>query len=599
MIDKIDYWKFYGRKREIATLESWMTVGGFDTFAVVGARGVGKTTILRQVEVQLQGKKPFFYIDLPVVNDEMESETRMGRVLHLCFDLAKQVSDLGLTEEITTILGSSDSLTLPSIRPSYYYKSSESGHSSVISPFRFLMRAYGALLKFGAVVVLDEFQNAVDMGIVGDIRRIVDEISAATSNASDGKAVFVGSNQQGMLEIMYSPTSELFNKISGRLRITPMQGPDLLEMASSRGWLNYPARFLTVYTAIGGNVRFWRRFSTALTHGELTEPPNGSDKRWKEKFIEWRVDELVTEFGQLYYQNPWMWLSQDLEDVLSYLGANPNGVPWSEFIDIFKTPDLPTDHARSRALAAYRVLMQHLGFVETVGLHGRESGGAVQRVRITEHEMAFQLTIMSKFLVEGLFWANPTPDEAFEVLGQGERFAMQRLTKECLEEATGIDRVFRSVEYAVPNGKNIEVDVAAEPTDDTSASEQKIVLCACRRDYQDHNPIEAMEHFDRFLEVRRAEGKAHKDQKVIRYLVAPYWGENKIESPDFKCIDFAEMANSREHNLTPLPLPLLDEPDLTTDISLGLTDPLMKLTDLHQTLPSQTIKLAGNKVRQS
>lgn len=49
-------WGFYGRKDELDTLERWMTGAGFRVYGVIGGRGVGKTTLIKQAGRQLRGK---------------------------------------------------------------------------------------------------------------------------------------------------------------------------------------------------------------------------------------------------------------------------------------------------------------------------------------------------------------------------------------------------------------------------------------------------------------------------------------------------------------------------------------------------------------
>ena len=60
-------WGFYCRKDELDTLERWMTGAGFRVYGVMGGRGVGKTTLIKQAGRQLRGKKPFVYMELPAI----------------------------------------------------------------------------------------------------------------------------------------------------------------------------------------------------------------------------------------------------------------------------------------------------------------------------------------------------------------------------------------------------------------------------------------------------------------------------------------------------------------------------------------------------
>lgn len=77
-----------------------------------------------------------------------------------------------------------------------------------------------ALLERDAIVVLDEFQYARELGIVNGVKRIIDEIKITPEIKTSGNLVVAGSHQQKILEMLYSTDEPLYGRFNNSAPIS-------------------------------------------------------------------------------------------------------------------------------------------------------------------------------------------------------------------------------------------------------------------------------------------------------------------------------------------------------------------------------------------
>ena len=240
-----------------------MTADSFGVHGVVGGRGVGKTTLIKHAGEQFCGNRPFVYSELPVIAAG-ESENSANLSVFRSYEiLLEQLDDLALKEKITQLLDARGTFIVPGLTAKDLHRTIGFSDMGGYPPSLAITNAFRALLKFGAVVVLDEFQNPTSMGIVSIVKQIVDEFKTHPVFRCKGTAILAGSHQQKMLTMMYDSASPMYQRVSSDLRIYPLPAPALFEMAVERGWIYFPARVLTAYTDVGGIPHLWEDLARA------------------------------------------------------------------------------------------------------------------------------------------------------------------------------------------------------------------------------------------------------------------------------------------------------------------------------------------------
>lgn len=135
---------------------------------------------------------------------------------------------------------------------------------------------------------------------------------------------------------------------------------------------------------------------------------------------------------------------------------------------------------------------------------------------------------------------------AIYLMVRSDEFALERLTKEQLEFSCGVKRVIQSVEQVLSERRNLEVDVVGETAQETTGSERTIVLCSCKLNPGKPDVGQTKEYFDRDRVFRKAENETWENRNILRDLVSPNCGKNRIQPASFRFLDFAYIAGSPE-----------------------------------------------------
>lgn len=98
--ESIDVAYFYGRTTELATLEQWITKGNCRLIALLGIKGIGKTSLSVKLAQQLQGE--FEYIIWHSLCYAPPIEEKLGKILGFLFD--SQYIARNLNEAITELI---------------------------------------------------------------------------------------------------------------------------------------------------------------------------------------------------------------------------------------------------------------------------------------------------------------------------------------------------------------------------------------------------------------------------------------------------------------------------------------------------------------
>ena len=266
--DEQPSWRFYGRRDKIEILSKFLEFqpdpnqrrGGKRQFSVLkvhGRRGTGKTRLLTILQGEAPSGLPFIIHELP---NPVSTGKRVGDI----------TSDLLQKAEMAGLRGISSQFCPRSSCPNDYWW--------------FREEVMPALLKQGAVIVFDEFHHAEELGMVSDVKQVIDQARGKKGNwrrAWPGKIVMMGSHQQ-KFDAMWESTAPLFQRNDGYIRLHQWKLSTVMEMAAEQGILESPGRFLALWTAFGGMPRNWERYCIGQRYAHLHDIED--QKAWRKAF---------------------------------------------------------------------------------------------------------------------------------------------------------------------------------------------------------------------------------------------------------------------------------------------------------------------------
>ena len=300
-MEKPVQWKFYGRTNEVNEIQSLMLSKRFKSIAVLGGRGVGKTRLLRKVAETVEAKpggSPVISIEIPVVGTKD--------------------ADKLLRHTVEKLLSISGEKGLPPMRRITTPWSDEPAN-----PIILFTETLRHLIKHGAIVMLDEFQNASEFGLVSEVKIIIDNFRMA-ENPPTGQLLITGSHQQNILA-MFRSDAPLYQRFYNKINLHPLPVRDLLDMADDHGWLEYPKRYLTLWTAFGGIPRNWEQFA---------EPENAvgnfdqwdDHDAWRTAFVKRELSRVIQDKDERFDSKAYVELDEMPRKLLVWMAANkPNG----------------------------------------------------------------------------------------------------------------------------------------------------------------------------------------------------------------------------------------------------------------------------------
>ena len=542
MANQSPNWGFYGRQAELAELNRWMSYPGFLPMAVIGGRGVGKTRLIEEAAKSLRDETPYFYLRLPELEDENSNREHEQKLAAVCRKLADQAWSQG----------HSDALPAP-YNP-----------FSVADQMEHFHLAFDALLKRGAVIVLDEFQNIKPLYLEIGVTWTIDSINNNSDLHVTGKPVFAGSHQQQMLNMLFSPSAALYERVNPFQRLLPLPAPALLEMAADQGWLSRPQRFLTAYAAFGGIPRLWKRLADDQSLGKLPEPADGSDSSWRSRFVTHQLKRLQ-EPRERFFNTSLVSLSKDAQKIANALSKKPRGMPWTEAVQLFSEHG---GEAFDKAVDGLYVLRSHLGIAEEIPDAG--SSEPIQKIRLSEQAALFELTVEPHWTSSTREIIGETSADALNVMSTVEGLALERLTREWLEEFRQFDKVRRSVELTLENGQTAEIEVVGETQETKEGGRRWLALCSCKRSSDRHQLKKTREEFNCYLDLRKNAGDEWADKYIQCLLISPEWPGGSPRNDGFIRFGFERMASSLGYTLNPWPVPESPDPD---PVSAAVWDP--------------------------
>ena len=244
--------------------------------------------------------------------------------------------------------------------------------------------------------MLDEFHNAYELGLVSEVKLIIDGFDW-DENPPTGQLLITGSHQQNILAMLRSD-APLYQRVEDVITLPPLSVRSLLEMADDHGWLKYPKRYLTLWTAFGGIPRNWKRFANPNNAlGNFREWTN--DDAWRTAFVKRELSRVIRKNEERYDSKDFVELAAMPRELLVWMATHkPNGEEESKIRQsILDTPPRRTNIDEWEANAdtnrawewALHVLHSHLDMIEPYQPYGERSKTRSWRIR--DNTTLFQL----------------------------------------------------------------------------------------------------------------------------------------------------------------------------------------------------------------
>ena len=313
-------WKFYGRKKEIQTLEKFVNHrNGFSSLAIYGRRNVGKTALFRH------------FTTIPERNHD-------SRKIIRCALTPSKGSCHRFVTNLQSAIMKADSSLLDD------YIAHENENFDVVKLARHI-------LENGHILMIDEFQRIRldgDPILEGLFQELIDDLRIPGPVWPDNwnpRLIVMGSEQQRLIEMFKHPRAPMFNRITDYLQMTPWAFSEFKEMVLDQGWDSHPNRLLTLWTAYNGLPRHWERFQNNSDLSDFSRIPD--DSAWTREFMK-REEHRRTSPGEGFQDQMEVQLRSSDLAIIRWLAEKPSGRNLAT--DLTAAASRPAVHAIRKAL---------------------------------------------------------------------------------------------------------------------------------------------------------------------------------------------------------------------------------------------------------
>ena len=552
-------WRFYGRdkiKHKLARMLEFQPDphnrrGGrrqFEAIRVQGRRGIGKTALMHQVQQRCPSDLPFIFYEMP------DPKKVAGGIPRIIEQLKNQADRAGIGHQVRTSLDGEHQWT-----ENHYC-------------FQALLRA---LLKAGTVVVFDEFHHARELGLVSDVKQVIDWGAGSTGPGrlyAPGKIVIMGSHQQ-KIDDLFKSNAELYQRDDNHVRLHQWTLPIIMSMAAEQGILADSSKFLTLWTAYGGMPRNWERYCIGQRYAHLHVIEN--QKAWRKAFLAIEHDVLLGPMER-FDDRAFIELDKQPRDLLLWIGRGPakgrylHEAPkhlgtetekqksvhvlsrWHELLKS-KAPVMTRNYPRW-VLADNNTRMQINVFRELVSL---------PQVKETDHpgnqsrwnEANWDTAKWSDGELEdhhqqGARAFNHLEVKRMETL---EGQTLENLAAEWLSHQKDVTWC-RSAAYR----QDVDGDIDVMATSSFNQNPVRVWMGSAKRNSEEHKPMDVYDHQDRFLQAlgNSKDAKLMQGATKIRQLFSPSFTAAERQTfrhAGFEAIDIHDMA--RGLGIEPIPVP--------------------------------------------
>ena len=498
-------WKFRGREAEQDRLNEILDWAEFTPVRVSGRRQVGKTKFLQEISAQRRDGRPAVMIELRGPGEDTTSKTiqRLSvAASNAGFELDLEIANRGLRSDY--------------------------------NPFGTLLHK---LMNQGAVVVLDEFHHAKTLKIVTDIKLVIDHFKHERSatpppEGRRGKLIITGSHQQKILD-MFRDTEPLFERIKTVIPLQQWSLKTILDMAADHGFLRYPGRFLSMYTAFGGLPGAWEQFATSDPCGRLIDNWE-SDSAWRQAFLAERAAALEVDPVGRWDNAAYVELSDTNRRIFHQLGESSKGVVENKIAPALKMSETTVRKSLDLLNRYLQLIEYNQSYITT----------DKDRWRICDNPARFQMLVLGKGAPSTPAAKGADPKEWTTHLENLEGSSLERFAALWLHEVEGVTL---SIQHAWMPGV-ADIDVLAKRTLQETLS---LITGGCKRNPREHDTATLTRQFEAFVDKVK-DRNSDAAQELLshhhrRLLISPRFTpalRDKYAGSGYECVDILDMTRS-------------------------------------------------------
>ena len=200
---------------------------------------------------------------------------------------------------------------------------------------------------------------------------------------------------------MFRSDAPLYRRVYNKIKLPPLSVQSLLEMADDHGWLEYPKRYLTLWTAFGGIPRNWKRFADP-DNAVANVDQRIDDDAWRTAFLKQELSRVIEDDEERFDSKAFVELNDLPRELLVWMASHrPNGEEETKTRQsILGNARRQTDINEWEANAetdrkwawSLHVLDNHLNMIESYKPYGGRSKPRSWRIR--DNTTLFQLAVL-------------------------------------------------------------------------------------------------------------------------------------------------------------------------------------------------------------
>jgi len=491
-------WSFYGRREELAQVQSLLERNEFFFCAISGRRRIGKTSLIQEALRRKGQSTRALYVQIP------DSDER--GVIQVFEDA---VEDLLLDQDFAR---------------------------KACSDFSDISLLLGVLWNNNIVTAIDEFQYFHRKSLSEFLSHLQSQIDSARGNQTRGGLFALGSVHTEMTAVLEDKTSPLFNRVTHRIPVQHWDFETLFEMFREHD-INDPMHRLFLWSIFEGVPKFYR---DCFDNDALVPDTDFRRETLRKMFFE-GASPLKDE-AENWFLRELRGRYDSVLKLVARMGPTAHGQLMAEYAR--------TGPGGEKQLGGYlKTLIERYQMIERVPPVFAKTGSRKARYQIADNFLAAWLSALARNVQ--LARVRPIPEavaRADEALKSYEGFTFEKmirlLMEECSRKSVGDFSLTEIVHgyWNKPDGTDIEIDIVA-----INETEKTVRVGSCKRSATKHDTqslYKFREHVDRFR--RTALGKKYRDWTVEYALYSPIFDTDQrsaLTSSGYTCVDLRDFES--------------------------------------------------------
>tara|TARA_R110002110_G_scaffold4877_5_gene24680 strand:- start:5856 stop:7358 length:1503 start_codon:yes stop_codon:yes gene_type:complete len=485
-------WGFYGRRSELAEVQTLLDRDQFFFCSISGRRRIGKTSLIQEALRRKGQSRRALYVQIP------DSDER--GVIQVFEDA---VEDILLDQD--------------------FARNTCGDFSDIAALLRVLWRS-------NFITAIDEFQYFHRKTLSPFLSYLQYHVDDARAKDSKGGMFALGSIHTEMTAVLEDKDSPLFNRVTHRIKVGHWDFETLFEMFREHG-IDDPHHRLFLWSIFEGVPKFYR---DCFDNGALV---GGANYRYL------TLDRMFFEGASPLKDEAENWFLRELRGrydsvlkLVARMGPCSHGLLKAEYDR--------TGPGGEKQLGGYlKILIDKYQMIERVNPVFSKDHGRKARYQITDNFLAAWLAAIARNVqLARVRPVNEAIARADESLKTHEGYAFETMVRLILEECSrknvgdfSLTQLVRGY-WNKPDGTDIEIDVVA-----INDIDKVIRVGSCKRSASKHDTTSLYkfnEHIERFKKTEL--GKKYSDWTVERALYAPVFDErqrNTLTNEGYICVD--------------------------------------------------------------